>query len=498
MSKLDRRKFLLGAGGIALALPFLESWRPKAHQAIAAGGNGDGPKRIIVMSYAMGLVSSHWNPRADFSLPYITEPLEALKHKCVFVSGMVNEVLNLGGNSFRYGHPAKKECALTGTLTVDAFPSSNSNSANEVIDGSTATNGAGANAESIENFVGRQIRNGHPRQSVNLGVHSRDQYQNSDYSSNFFFEGRATPVTMQHNPKVAFDELFAGVTGGEPSPEMLALQARRQSVLDAVQDNFNHVRSHVSRSDRERLDAHASHIRELELAVQTPVVSCSPPAGYEQMGSFEQLYGDAPSMSEMAPLQIRLLANAMACGLAPIGRLEFLESHDPTFGIPMIDDAKQGDYNWHAMVHGDVNPSTGMPARAPGNDPAGYYAPELLAGYRFHVQQFADLLAQLDGLPDGEGLSMLDTSLVILASDLGNGDGHAAFSNSYILAGNTRGGALGQHIETALPEYGQSQYNPNHLFNSVADIFSLDNGNGGPAEFGLRGFESGRIPGLCG
>src|SRR5262245_1911559 len=141
MSKFNRRKFLTGLGGIALALPFLDKFAGR----VAASPSPRGPKRIIMMSYQMGIPGGAWRPSTTgygFTLPYVTAPLEPFRDRCLFVSDIDNTLLGTGGVSFVFGHPAKAESALTATLTSNAFPTTNTNHISEIVSDPTALNDA--------------------------------------------------------------------------------------------------------------------------------------------------------------------------------------------------------------------------------------------------------------------------------------------------------------------------------------------------------------------
>ena len=486
-SRLGRRAFLRGAGGIALALPWLE----RVH-GVARAQQASGPRRVIAMSYEMGVPLGQWRPSgsgASMSLSYVTAPLEPWKQRCLFVSAIDNNVLGTGGNSFIFGHPAKKEAALTGTLTTGAFPTSNANLVSEVRADAQTT--GGANGPSVEQVIGEALRDGQPSLSVNLAVDG-ERRSSGTLNSNFFFESRGNAITLETRPRAAFDRLFAGVQSGGPSQTDVAMQqlrARNKSVLDAVRASFAELSSGLGREDRSRLDEHAARIRQLELDM-APRATCSAPDGVNAVGSYE-----GQRMDQLAPLQNRVLAHAMACDLAPIGRIEYGNQQNPRFGIPALDstlDSVQA-YDWHAMVHGDALPGTTAYLR-PGRGPETAYDSRLLDGYRFFVQQFAGLLAELAAIPEGPDQSVLDHSLVILATDLGEGHGHGHMKMGYILAGNLGGARTGVHFDagpTTMPFstggayfYEDSRFCVNQLLNSMLDMAGVP----GSREVGLGGY----------
>lgn len=505
MKLMNRRRFLVGTGGAMLALPFLD----KLHGS-ARAHHGAYPKRLIIVTYGMGTVVERWQPpdlgAITGALPYVTAPLEPFKDRCLFVSNCDNAVMGLN-SQHAFGHPAKKEGALTGTLLVSAFEGDGTNRMENVIsDRDGSADGAGPNGPSVCQLVGSRLRaSHHAALSVDLGVNGNPDREHDYVDSNFFFESRANPVSLQVNPARAFNRLFAGLDpDGMVDPAVLARRQRSRSVLDAVRDSFTELRGGLGREDRRRLDEHAGRIRHIELDVER--VACAPPMGIPHDGTVDSSYEPFRSMSmnDLAPMMSTILASAMGCDLAPVGRIEFTDQHNPYFGLPTVDDevarwrAADGAAAWHSMVHGDPSPVTGVPTRPP--EPGGDHAPALLDGYRFFVQQFADLLANLDDIPEGpDGHTALDNSLVVLASDFGNGNGHSSRKLCYLLAGNTGPGRLGYHLDLAPGRgfYSDSDYNANHLLTSIIRMCGVTNDDGSPVEeFGLQGFASGVIPDL--
>ncbi len=496
----SRRRFLTGLGGITLGLPWLE----ELEGARAQAGTPTGPKRVIVMSYEMGVPLGQWRPSTvgtGFELPFVSAPLDPFKDRCLFVSSIDNTVLSSGGESFIWGHPAKKEASLTGTLTTGAFPTANTNQLAEVL-AAPATIG-GANGPSVEQVIGEALRNGQALPSVDLGVDGSamapwggaEQY----LPSAFFFEGQGNAISLNAMPHLAFDSLFAGLSDGTGMPTdaelaLLRLRARRKSVLDAVRDSFADLATGLGSEDRLRLEEHAARIRQVELDLAVSA-SCSRPTAPEVVANYQGV-----SQDRIAALQIPILAHAMGCDLAPVGRLEFTLQQNPRFGVAALDaalDAAGDMYDWHAMVHGDPLPGTTAFLR-PGRGEDLTYDNNLLLGYRFFVEQFAALLTALDAIPEGPDQSVLDNSLVILASDLGEGLGHGHMKMGYVLAGNLGAARRGYHFDggpTAMPFevggqyfYADASYNVNQLLNSILDMAGVTDDNGNAVTMGLGGY----------
>lgn len=479
---VSRRGLLKGIGGIGLALPWLEQLAPKSARA---GSPQSLPKRVIVVTYAMGVPVGQWRPIGEgsqFTLPYVTQPLEKFKSRCLFVSDIDNTMLAQGGSAFEFGHPGKSEAALTGTLTTGAFPTNNTNSVSEIL--TAVSSDGGANSESVEQRIGQFLKSTHPFFSVDLGVDGDRGL--GTIASRFFFESRGTSVTLQCNPEATFNRLFANIAPGDPQGEKLLreMKTRNKSVLDAVRASFADLSRGLGTDDRRRLEEHAARIRQIE--IDGALVTCAQPTGIGPLTK--------PRMDEAALPQIKMLAQAMACNLAPVGRLEFANQQSPRFGSATLDstlDAASAatGYDWHGMVHGEPLPGTGAGAfLRPGRDPnVTTYDSRLLDGYRFFVQQFANLLTELDSFPEGQGTTVLDNSLVILATDFGDGLGHFHGKMAYVMAGNLGPAKKGFHFRgSPAPAdlYTTSTYDVSQLLNSILDMAGVTP----VGEFGLKGY----------
>jgi hypothetical protein len=472
---MRRRRFLVGMGGLCVGLPMLRKLAgPELVRA--AGGEGE-PKRIIMVAYPMGTHLPQWAPSAtgaNFTLPTITAPVEPFVDRCLFVSNCPNAVLDIGGNGYVWGHPAKKETVFTGTLMEHSFGGNGANHIDNVIPASPDGHMRTPNGPSVDHVIGQALLTGaHHRPSVDLGIWGGGGVRQYEHSE-FFYEGASTPVTLTAHPGLAFANLFNGINpDGQIDEALLALQRRRKSVLDAVRDSFVDLRQGLDTQDRKVLDDHAEKIRQIELDLP-PLASCTIPTDIpEADGAYA-----GTTMMELADLQNRIMAHAMGCGVAPVGRIEYLDQQRPIFGIPLVDDAVATVQDWHhPIVHAADGWTKDHPAR--------------VEGFRFFVQKFAELLAYLDAMVEGpDGQTVLDNSLVVLGSDLGEGDGHGAFDLCFLVAGGSGPGRRRYHCDAR-------DYNVNHFLTSLLHMACVTGPGGSPIEeFGLGGFAHGPIDGI--
>lgn len=474
---MRRRRFLVGVGGLCVGLPMLRKFA--GPEIARASGPEGAPKRIIMVAYQMGTHVPQWTPSAtgsDFTLGNITEPVAPFVDRCLFVSNCPNAVLNVGGHGYVYGHPAKKESVFTGTLLQNSFGGNGANHIDNVITSSPNGHFRTPNGPSVDHVIGQALLTSeHQRPSIDLGVWGRGGVRDW-VNSLFFYEGPSTPVSITAHPGLAFASLFNGVdSDGQVDEGFQALQRRKKSVLDAVRGSFVDLRQGLDARDREVLDDHADKIRQIELDLP-PLASCTIPG---DIAEGDEAY-TGTTMMELGDLQNRIMAQAMGCGIAPVGRIEYLDQEKPLFGIPAVDDAVASVQDWHnPIVHAADGWSLSSSAR--------------VAGFRFFVQKFADLLGYLDAIVEGpDGQTALDNSLVVLGSDLAEGIGHAANDLCFLVAGGSGPGKRGYHIDA-------KSHNVNRFLTSLLQMARVTQPNGSPIqEFGLSGFTQGPIPEILG
>ena len=397
---LGRRRFLLGAGGAALALPFLESMRP------ARAAPGDYPQRLVIFYHDAGTLVDEWRPSgvgSSFELSPILSPLEPFKDKLVVLSGLKNDVRELctGSN----GHVAPKTTLLTAAPFFGG-----------------QTGQAWADGPSIDQLIADRMGPVTAKKTVDVWAGSNY----GGYEGVISFSGPDAPVSSATNDPVAlFQDLFAGFDDSDTDAQEKQ-RARQVAILDAVQDNFGSYRKGLSGADRIRLDAHAAYVAELEERVKNAgLVGCTVPP--------EPGPVDGAAHDQMLDALGGLVAYSLACDITRVSTIYAGTQQNSQFDwtgatIP------GGD--WHGMVHG-----------GPGEDGSQDRETRRTV-FRWHMDALARLLQQMDDVKEGpDGESVLDHSLVLALSEFGNGAAHATNELPVVLAGGLSGAVkTGQHL----------------------------------------------------
>ncbi len=389
MKSLSRRTLLRGAG-VAMALPVLEGMRSRAVSA----AEGD-PPRLITFFVPNGLPLEFFTPAeegAAWTSTPLLDPLAAHRDALTIVSG----IMGVGGPD---SHAAGICAFSTGQLCTTL----------------------GAAGPSIEQVAASTSTVQTPFASLAVAVQDSGQWSSNGYSSACFVNGSwlsaDTPLPADRDPALFFQRLFGD---GTPDAALAAERraAYRHSVIDSVKDDLGRLEPKLGTADRQRLHAHLAAVQELEGRIDA-VVDCEvPPAPTDVPVEIWQ-----SGYYQRANLQIDLLAMAIQCGLARYA--SFMLTDGAGTGGPDLDVGLEGHH--HELAHAGERE-------------------RMRAFSTVHMQSFARLLDRLAAAAEGDG-SVLDNSLVVLGTELGDGTGHTPNDLPFVLAGGA-GGAIqtGRHV----------------------------------------------------
>ena len=465
---IGRRKFLLGSTSAALILPTaLES---VASASCVPGMPCVGPQRFILMHHSQGTVLSHWRPvgsETNFTLPQILQPLAPHQNDCLFIGGLDNVASGLMagvGNGHSVADTSIYTCNGYADNTVDV----------------PELRAAGP---SIDQVIAERIQGDTPVRALSLGVTGGSAISGLQ-QSNVLSKGFNDPVVNTVNPMEVYYKFLVGGTSDVDAAA--ALLERRVSILDAVLENFNHLKSKVSQSDKQLLEAHATKVFELEqqlIALEQVKETCggygapNVPTGYQWWSHGFEVTA--------ANLQMDIMLFALSCGLTNVASLEFMYGHSPSFpwleaefGGPLVNTSSYD--NWHGMVHSGRNIDGNLTPE-----------PGLVLGYRHYSDMFALLLEKMKQVPMGNGETLLDSSLVLWGSEFGDGLGHNTIGIPYVLAGTTGGISMGRWLNFDA-QNGAPQRCTNELYVAVLQAFGQVD-----TSFGNHmGLATGPLPGV--
>jgi hypothetical protein len=440
-SPISRRALLRGAGGVAIALPFLDSMSPR--RALAQSAMGKEPKRLFTFLIENGVVPSAWFPTGsekDFKMGSILNPMVPFQKNVIIPDGLDNKAS--GGTC----HAA----ARCGTLTGQN------------------NNGGRAAGISIDQAVANSISTGARLKSIEASV-----FLKHNFIYSLFHSGPGQAVFPEDDPAKVFERLFSDgvptpVTPTNPSPtvneDFARLRARKKSILDRALEEYKRLHATVGGSDQMRLDRHMDGIRELERSLEISgggVVSAScklPPPPAMATDDF-QLH---------TKLHSELLAMALACDITRVASLQTRASLTSFTWLGVTG-------GQHAISH--QQGSAGADEKL--NKIATWFC-----------EQVVYLIKQLQSYPTSDGKTLFDNTLLFWANDLATGP-HSRKRYPFLLATGNFTQPDGRVLETGryLKYPGGTPHND--LLTSIGRIMGM------PIDkFGNGGYSHGPLPGL--
>src|SRR5204862_2479224 len=430
---LSRRKFLRGAG-ILLSLPLLDAMTPAfaaAAKRIAAGTTPGGkPRRMFGICNNLGLLPEHFFPKEsgrDYELSPYLEGLNEHRNDFTVFSGVSHP--DVDG-----GHPADN-CFLT----ASPHPGS-----------------AGfRNSISLDQYIGERIGHLTRFPSLTLGVNVQQGIRSLSWT------GSGVMIPCEEKAANVFARMFLQGTKAETEAQVRKLKTG-QSILDAVAGQAKDLQRTVGARDRDRLDQYFTSVRELEQRMQMarewerkpkPKVSASVPLD--------------PTSPKAYMEKVKLMYD--------MARLAF--ETDSTRSISLLLDS----VNSPAIEFGDTKTSDGY-HNLSHHGKSKEKLEQLKAIDEWHMKLLAELFDHLKAvLEDGEPL--LDRTMVLYGSNLGNANTHVTTNMPTIFAGG--GFRHGQHVAFDT----QHNYPLPNLFVSMLQRLGLETDRFASATGTMRGLE---------
>ena len=262
--------------------------------------------------------------------------------------------------------------------------------------------------QTFDHVISEQIGKTSQFQSFHLSADPVDIRSTTLNSLSYDAEGRANFV--ERNAQFAFDRLFRGL--GDPG-----VRAEMGSVLDAVRAPTTSLLKRASRADRQVIANYLDSVREVEVAIQRHETSETPRPHLNQVENDVIQLDDFPSkmktMTDLVALAFWTDATRVAtCIMA----LESSRRIHDFLGLT-------ADYHWSS--HFEKN------ARL---------ANEFNTANTWYVAQFANAIAKMKSLPEYDGSTVFDHSVLMFGSGLGHGGKHLAANLPLVLAGGSQSG----------------------------------------------------------
>ncbi len=454
---LPRRAFLRAMGlvsaGAALPAPFLY---PRGGYA-----QGSIPKRVLFFHSGSG-VSRQVNvfraagggvaTETDFVFPEVRSPLNAIREQLITFENLDMVSATVDPTSASNAHYNGETHCLAATNRAD---------------------GEVAGGPSLDQYIAAAINS--PKAVTKVpSLQMAVQTDGNVSGTKVCTAGSGQVIPLNPNPEENYNRLFAGFTGPQAppaarvgdSPAQIAAK-QQKSVLDLVLGDFDAVRPTLGKADQEKLDAHASAVRDLEMRIQvgasgatgafTPGAGCADPTRSILNGSGNSYPGEASMYRANFDAMARIVQAGFACDLTRVVLMNVGEPFGSDWGYNSGD---FGSNDAHDLIH---KTSYGNAGTLKGD------AGAMAAVQRLHqleCVQFVTMLDLLRQIPEADGKSLLDHTIVVWSSQIAE-HGHDVDQLPWILAGGSEAGFKpGRFLK--YPRNGGNGAPHNNLFVSIA------------------------------
>jgi hypothetical protein len=394
--RLDRRAFLQGVGGVALALPVLD--------AMGAEVAERAPRRFCALYTANGMSlpgKEHgidewsWFPTAEKDGEFVfgksTEPFAPFRSQVSFLGGL--------------HHPSgpKADPHVCSDMWLTGAPLHNPKPGTY-------------NSVGLDQVVAQKTKQHCRQPSLVLSIDAGTGFLSRTGTISYSLEGR--PIPAENSPRRVFDRLFKGDRTSLQS-EREALK-RRVKLVDAVVESAKSLNQQLGKSDRERMEQYLTSLNEVESRLIASEKWIDVPLKKQD---YTHLNLDATNEGEPAEYYRNMFDLIALAFDADITRsVSFMLNREDGMGISDTFPIKLGlKHTHHSLSHA--------------GDKEGQLA---FAKYDlFLSEQIAGFLKRLSEYQDRDG-SVLDNSIVLFGS--GASTTHNPRNLPTLIAGGTKMG----------------------------------------------------------
>src|SRR5689334_5909576 len=400
---MPRRTFLRGVGA-TMALPLLEAMVPAATPLAKTAAQP--VRRLGFVFMPMGCDITRWTPPGD-KLDQLSPILSSLA-------------------------PVKEHVtAITNLELQNAYPGSHATSNSAFLSAAKAKL-----TESTDYYLGTtvdQIAAQHIGQETQLPslelamdllqvVGQCDNGYACVYQNNLSWSSPTTPLPAEAHPRLAFERLFGD---GGSAQERTAELKKNASLLDWMKDDIARLQKKLGPDDRTKVSQDLDSVREVERRIQMAETKTAE----SPLRDLDRPLGVPASYADHARLMFDLQVLAMQGDVTRVMTFQLARETSnrayPEIGIP--------DPH-HPLTHH-------------GNDPD--KIARMAKINAFHVSLFAYYLDKLKSTADGDG-TLLDHSLVLYGSGMGNPNVHDHVNLPIVVAGGAAGRVKGgRHVQYA-------------------------------------------------
>lgn len=403
---LSRRTMLRGLG-TAVALPLLDAMVPAL---TAQTRSAAAPvKRLGFVYMPMGAHIPHWTPGGEGTLEQLSPILSSLQPHVDRLTVVSNMELK---NAYPGTHATSNAAFLSAAKAK--WTESTDYHLGTTVDQIAAQH------------IGKETRLPSLELAMDLltTVGQCDNGYACVYQNNLSWSSPTTPLPAEAHPRIAFERLFGD---GGTAADRRAENRRTASLLDWVRTDIARLQRKLGPSDRTKVSNYLDSVREVERRIQKAESATADSA----LPDLDRPVGVPAAYADHARLMFDLQVLAMQGDVTRVITFQLArETSTRTYPEIGVSEAH------HPLTH---------------NGGAAEKLEKVARINAFHVSLFAYFLERLASTPDGNG-SLLDHSLLLYGSGMGNADVHDHVNLPILVAGGGAGTMRGgRHIRYAKP-----------------------------------------------
>ncbi|MCA9128473.1 MAG: DUF1552 domain-containing protein, partial [Planctomycetales bacterium] len=371
------RRGFLTTSGIALAMPWLPSWRASCWAGEAPQSDIDVSRRrrMVAICAPLGIHTPYLFPTSagkEYEVTPYLEPLQPIRDRFTIASGLMHPMVDGGHSaekSFLTAAPHPGQPSFRNTISVDQFAAE---------------------------------RMGHETRFPSLAL--------SAGNGGISYTRSGVLIPADTRPSRVFAKLFLDGTAAEKANQLRRIRDG-QSILDLVLDQATAIQNRTDYQDRSTIDQYLTSVRELEQRMSRseewahkdkPTVDSKPPDDIEDRANFS---GRMKLFFDLMLLALRTDST----------RLITLKGQGDNEVVKL----KGVDDGWHNLSHHGKSPEK---------------LAQLAIIEREEMRLFGEFLQSLAAIDEGDE-DLLQRTTVLLGSNLGNASSHNNTNLPIVLAG---------------------------------------------------------------
>ncbi|MFT5499604.1 MAG: hypothetical protein ACI9TH_005020 [Kiritimatiellia bacterium] len=400
------RRTLLRGMGASIALPLLDAMVPAATALDATPAKP--VRRLGFVFMPMGSDISRWTPEGD--------TLDTLSPTLASLAPVRNQVIAVSNLELANAYPGTH--ATSNAAFLSAARAKHTESADYYL-GTT-----------VDQIAAKEIGQQTQLPSLELAMDLMQTVGQCDngyacvYQNNLSWSSPTTPLPSEAHPRLVFEQLFG--LGGTKADRKAALR-KRASLLDFVKEDMTRLRNDLGTNDRVKVDEYLESVREVERRIQ----QAESKVEHTALPDLDRPMGVPAAYADHAKLMFDLQLLALQGDVTRVITFQLArETSNRTYPEIGVSDPH------HPLSHHGNNPEK---------------IAKMAKINAFHVSLFAGFLEKLAGTKEGNG-SLLDHSLYLYGSGMGNPNVHDHTNLPILVAGGSASGIKGnRHVRYKEP-----------------------------------------------